>query len=263
MKNIFILLVLFIGVMSCEKVIDIPLNEADKRVVIEAVCNDRVGESKILLSKSGSIYEESVFDKINDAIITVTDENGLVTTFIEDGTSTGVYGHPTFKTEPNQVYKLNVTIGVDVYTAQSVTKTFVPLSIVYYQKEPSSPFVQTDNDSIYTVFFSYLDNMTDENYYRVKVTKNGILDSYLYVVDDKLYNGESYVQPLFANAFDQADTCFIEFLNIDKANYTYFTSKEAGSDGSATPANPVSNIEGGALGYFGAYLTDTVTVILP
>tara|TARA_B100000809_G_scaffold125117_1_gene123375 strand:- start:386 stop:1177 length:792 start_codon:yes stop_codon:yes gene_type:complete len=263
MKNIFILLVFIIGVVSCEKVIDIPLNEADKKVVIEAVCNDRAGESKILLSKSGSIYEESVFEKINDAVITITDKNGIVTTFIEDGTSTGVYGHPAFETEPDQVYSLSVTIGEEVYTATSVTKTFVPLSLVYYQKEPSSPFIQTDNDSVYTVSFAYTDNAIDENYYRIKVTKNGVLDSYLYVIDDKLYNGEDYIQPLFANAFDQGDICFLEFLNMDKANYTYFTSKEAGSDGSATPANPVSNIEGGALGYFGAYLTDTVTVILP
>jgi hypothetical protein len=263
MKNIIVLLVLFLGVVSCEKVIEIPLNESDKKVVIEAICNDRVGESKVLLSKSGSVYEQSVFDKINDAVVTVTDKNGVVTTFLEDGTSTGVYVHPTFVTEPNQVYNLSVVVGEEVFVAQSVTNTFVPLSLVYYEKGPSSPFAPSENDSVYTVFFAYTDNVVDENYYRIKASKNGEPGSNLYIVDDKLYNGEDYVQPFFADAFDEGDTCFVEFLNIDKANYTYFASKQSGSDGSATPANPVTNIEGGALGYFGAYLTDTVTVVLP
>lgn len=245
MKNVIIILSIVLGGVSCEKVIDIPLNEADKKVVIEAVCNDREGESTVLLSKSGSVYEESVFDKINDAVVTVTDKNGVVSTFVEDGTLNGVYAHPTFKTEPNQVYSLNVTIGEDVYTSQSTTSNLVPLSLVYYEKGPSSPFAPSENDSVYTVFFAFTDNVADENYYRIKVSKNGRQSRNLYIVDDKLYNGEDYIQPFFADAFDEEDTCFVEFLNMDKANYTYFTSKQSGSDGSATPANPVTNIEGG------------------
>jgi hypothetical protein len=263
MKNTFIILTLVLGLFSCEKVIDIPLNEADRKVVIEAVCNDRAGESKVLLSVSGSIYAESTFDKINNAIVTVTDKDGVVSVFLEDGTSNGVYINPTFATEPGQVYDLNVLVDQDTYTAQSITNTYVPFSSVTYDKGPSSPFVQTDKDSIYTIFFAYTDNAIDENYYRVKVSKNEKLSSTLYILDDKLYNGEDYEQPLFAESFDDGDTCFVELLNMDKANYTYFASKQSGSDGSATPANPVSNIEGGALGYFGAYLTDTVTIILP
>lgn len=263
MKKVLILLSVVFVAFSCEKVIDIPLNESDKKIVVEAVCVDRIGESKVLLSKTGSVYEQSVFDKINNATVTITDKNGVVTTFVEDGTSEGVYTHPTFVTEPNQVYDLKVVTEDDVFLAQSETKTFVPLGAVFYQKEPTSPFIQSDKDSIYSVYFSIVDNALEENHYRIKVTKNGKASSYLYIVEDQLFNGEEYVQPLFANSFDDNDTCFIEFLNIDKANYTYLTSKDVGQDGSATPANPVSNIEGGALGYFGAYLSDTVTVILP
>jgi hypothetical protein len=53
---------------------------------------------------------------------------------------------------------------------------------------------------------------------------------------------------------------------MDKPNYNYFFSLENASDGgpfSATPANPVTNIDNGALGYFGAYLKDTVGLIVP
>ena len=55
-------------------------------------------------------------------------------------------------------------------------------------------------------------------------------------------------------------------VNIDKANYTYFYSLANTTNGgpfSATPANPVSNIDNGGLGYFGAYLKDTISIVIP
>ena len=45
--------------------------------------------------------------------------------------------------------------------------------------------------------------------------------------------------------------------SIDKANYTYWYSMRTGggqgSGNAAAPSNPISNIEGGALGYFSAH----------
>jgi len=46
----------------------------------------------------------------------------------------------------------------------------------------------------------------------------------------------------------------IELHSIDPGVYKYWYSLDQGADGgsSASPANPVSNISGGALGYFSA-----------
>jgi hypothetical protein len=55
-------------------------------------------------------------------------------------------------------------------------------------------------------------------------------------------------------------------LGIDEAVYKYWYSLHFnGGDGGniATPANPVTNISGGALGYFSAQTVDRKTVIAP
>jgi hypothetical protein len=60
----------------------------------------------------------------------------------------------------------------------------------------------------------------------------------------------------------------VSLLSIDKATYDYFRtlSNILASDRSPTslsPANPSTNIHGGALGYFAAYAIDTKKIVLP
>ena len=45
------------GFYSCEKVIEIPLNDADRKVVVEAVFKDEPGSNYVILSKTGFVYE--------------------------------------------------------------------------------------------------------------------------------------------------------------------------------------------------------------
>lgn len=50
---------------------------------------------------------------------------------------------------------------------------------------------------------------------------------------------------------------------VDKAVNLYFVSMSQTNGESATPANPVSNIAGGALGYFSAYTKQIKKVKIP
>jgi hypothetical protein len=53
---------------------------------------------------------------------------------------------------------------------------------------------------------------------------------------------------------------------IDKGAYDYFYSLDqitSTNGNSATPANPVSNISGGALGYFSAHTVRKATAVIP
>jgi len=55
-------------------------------------------------------------------------------------------------------------------------------------------------------------------------------------------------------------------LNIDYPVYKYFFSLEnsaTGENQSATPANPVSNIKGGALGYFSVQTIQSREIKVP
>jgi hypothetical protein len=58
------------------------------------------------------------------------------------------------------------------------------------------------------------------------------------------------------------DSVTIEMHCIDKPVYDYYYSL-GNRDNSATPANPVSNIVGGALGYFSAHTVRKTTAVVP
>lgn len=57
----------------------------------------------------------------------------------------------------------------------------------------------------------------------------------------------------------------VEMHSIEASVYTYLSSlfNANGSADGAAPANPVSNISGGALGFFSAHTVERKTIIIP
>jgi hypothetical protein len=264
---------LVVTVFSCQKILtedDLPLNETAQKTVIEGSLTNLAGESYILLSKTATLYGQNIFDKVNNGTVTVTDEDGVQTVFIEDGSATGKYTHSSFVTTPNNTYLLQVNIDGEDYSATSSTKSPTPINYLFSVKIPNLGFSPgggetQDNDSINILYMSYLDNSDEQNYYRFNAFTNGEKSETLDITDDQLNNGQ-LIDKIFFDSYSSEDTVLVELLSTDKANYTYFYSLANASDGgpfSATPANPVSNIDNGGLGYFGAYLKDTMSIIIP
>jgi hypothetical protein len=54
------ILFLFITATSCEKVIELDLNEAEKKIVVEAILKDNPGDNKILLSYTSAVYTDQL-----------------------------------------------------------------------------------------------------------------------------------------------------------------------------------------------------------
>lgn len=254
---------LLFSAYSCQKVIDIPIEETGQKVVIEASTSNLLGDSYVLLSRTIDLYGPSIFEKVNNGTVKIKDKNGTEVSFIEDGTNTGRYTHPTFVVTPNNEYTLSVIIDDTEYSAISSTQSQVLINEAYAFKDINfNPAIKTD--SAYYLSAAYSDNADEINYYRIISYTNGERTSEN-LFDDKILNGQT-VDGIIDVQRDTALTVIIEMINMDKANFNYFYSLANASDGgpfSATPANPVTNISNGALGYFGAYLKDTVNLILP
>ena len=269
MKRAFLhtILIAVVGLAaSCEKVIDIPLNEADQQVVVEAVGRSFLGESYVLLSKTGTVYDDTGFEKRSGATVTVTDKDGVETTFTEDPLQLGRYVAPTFQTTANNSYDLRVVLSDgEVLTASSTTNSIPVLDSLSFIQQ-NGGFGGFTDDTTFLVFYSFTDNGAEENFYRIRAWVNGEADNNYYIGNDVLGNGKPTTAPLFATESESKDTVYVELLSIDEDTYTYMlTLSNNISQGafSATPANPVSNIEGGGIGYFGAYTIDTATIIMP
>jgi len=252
---------------SCQKVINVDIKNAEKKYVIEAVVTDEPGASKVLLSTTKNISETNVFPVISGATITVTDGAGNSTLFTE--TTAGNYTAPSFTGIPGRTYSLEVKINGEILTAKSIMPQKINLDTIFisdellfgetrklvniaYQDPPgkgqSYRYVQYINGNKTKPIFTNNDDYSDGKYVETKLW---------YLVDDD-ENPEEEIK--------SGDTVKLDMLCIDNVVYKYWYSvfqSATGNSQSASPANPVTNISGGALGYFSAHTIQTKTVVVP
>ncbi len=245
---------------SCEKVIDLELNDAEKKIVVEAVLKDNPGDNKILLSYTSAVYTDQNFNKISGAAVSVTDKDGNVFTFPEDPVIPGYYHNPTFTVMPNNDYTLNVNVNGEIITStcHSYAKPAID-SIIWYP----SPFTLPSEDTVYMVEYFSVDNVNEVNHYRLRIWINSEEQTdFYYIGNDDLINGQAYNAPFFGADAHKNDTVKIELIALDKPNYTYLYTLSSNASNSTAPANPTSNLTGNAIGYFGAFSTDTMSVVI-
>ena len=255
------LIAVFTIVVSCEKVIDIPLNEGDRRIVLEAVGKSLEGESYVLLSKtiSSSGSSEGI-ERLSGAVVEITDEVGGVFLFEEDPENVGRYSHSTFYGLPNMRY--DIKVGYQDVELKSNTRTItIPQIDSLFVYQDVGVLGDTTNVLIYTV----ADNPLEKNYYRFVLWVNGERNDIIFIETDDLGNGETYTSPFFGIEFDSGDEVYAELWSMDKERYDYFSALYTNlnqSPFSAAPSDLPSNIENG-IGYFGVFMVDTMSILIP
>lgn len=259
-KLILITILVTSSFVSCEKVINLELQNAEPRIVVEAVLKDSPGDNKILLSYTSAVYTDQNFDKISNATVKVFDQNDNEFIFTEDPIIKGFYHNPTFAVQPESDYTLVIYVEDETLTStgHAFAKPGID-SMIYYP----SPFSFSTTDSVFMVEYFSVDNVNEANHYRLRIWINGVEQKeFLYIGNDDFINGQSYNAPFFGADARIGDTVNIELISMDKANYTYLYQLSANESNETAPANPTSNIVGNAIGYFGAFTTDTMSIII-
>ena len=254
---------LFAGLLilnSCEDVIELDLDDAEQRIVLESLITDQEAPFQIAISKSGSFYAESSFDKVSGASVQLKDDLGESYTFEE--VAPGIYESAT-----NQVGKIGRTYTFSVnaentnFTAVSTMKTAVEIDSVLFDE-----FSFGGQGGIFASV-QFKDVPGEDNYYLVKGFLNGSTTrSAFSVTSDSQVDGQSTGLGLRNLELDSGDQLRIELHSIDKGVYDYFRSLESteGQGLSAdVPYNPLSNWDNEALGYFSAASIREVEVIVP
>lgn len=265
-RNFAILFIAVAGAFlsSCEKVIEYNLDSSEAVVVIEATITSNKEPFTVLVSKTTPYFGATTTSQVSGAKVSVRAENGKQKYFTEQ--SPGVYKLEKANAFTNNWYVVEVEYEGVTYSARSYLNDFVPIvdfSISYF--DGFGVF-----DSGYKINSFIRDPAGVENYYRLKMYVNGKTvndEGEIDIYSDKLFDGK--VIGLVQNSsvvFDKNDTVVVELQAIDKATYDYFSTLEsiAGIEivQSASPSNPVSNFNNGALGYFSAYSFDRRTVVI-
>jgi Domain of unknown function (DUF4249) len=260
MKYITIIALACVLLTGCEKVIEIDLNDADKKYVVEAFLSNQNQGAEVRLSRTTSFSSNNAFNGISGAQISLTNNLGNSYTFTETGT--GIYKTAAFSGMPGVTYNIAVTIGGQTFTASSAMPQPVTLDSAY-----TEIFAAGADDQI-NVVPVYNDPAGIANQYRFRLWVNGVEEDNTYAYDDLLSDGRRVTRPLFNNDSDikTGDQVTVQMQCIDRPIYTYWysLSQQAANNpgGGATPANPVSNFSGGCLGYFSAHTVSSRSFIV-
>jgi hypothetical protein len=248
---------------SCEKVIDLTLNDNTLKYVIEGTITNEPRVCQVLISQTKDFKDDNQFKGVSGAVVTI-ESNGIVTTLSE--ISNGVYSSTQINGAPGQTFHLTVRVNGEVFTASSTMPDMVPF--LDFTLKPS------DYDTTRTTpMVKFRDVAGIANYYWFQQYVNDQIQSQYTVLNDEFTNGqevnayltfENTTKDLSKN-FKRGDRLTAEMHCVDAPVYTYLfsLSNANGSDEGAAPSNPLSNINGGALGFFSAHTVQRKTIVLP
>jgi hypothetical protein len=258
-KSIFILVCSVAVFSSCKKVIQLDLKESDRKIVIEGGISDASAINTIQLTKSLNFTESNVFPGVSGAEVKITDDLGNAETLKE--TSAGIYQTATLKGVQGRTYYLSVIAEGRTYTAQSTMPFKVNFDSLLFKK-----VLEFGKDSSNYVMPWFQDPAGIKNYYRFLRYVNGIKLNGCVSENDYPYDGLYHTFQLFDTGLKlhDNDSLMIEMQCVDRAVSLYFTSKQQTTDEqTGAPANPATNMTGGALGYFSAYTSQTKKIRIP
>jgi hypothetical protein len=270
MNKLFFMGLICLTLVSCEKEIQIDLNSAEPKLVVEAYLSDQSDTATVTLTRTVNFSDPSTYPAISDAIVVITDLEG--NTWNCTQSTPGTYQNTNLRGKIGQKYFLSITTADgQKYTAESTLPAPVMLDKIDFRELAFGPPGGGGGDSVsFALIPRYFDPADAQNNYRFIQTVNGERDLSIQVKNDNIFDGRVNEQPLFSVDVEiySGDIVTLEMMCIDKGAYDYFFSLSQylstnGPNAAGVPANPVSNISNGALGYFSAFSFQKRTVVVP
>ncbi len=265
MKKIFYIIIASFLVYSCTEVVDIPLDTASPRLVIEASINWQKGtfgtDQKIKLSTTTDFYTNTI-PAVSNAVVTVKNSTNVIFNFIETP-NTGIYICSNFAPVLNETYNLTIISNGKTYTATEVLKPVAP--ILDFTQE----LIQGFGGEVINVKTNYIDPAATEDFYLFNYKTPNTVKTDAYVSDDKFYNGNAFFSNVFDDNLKIGDLIVVSHSGISRQYYEYLNIllNLAGNQGGGGPfqAPPVTvrgnilnttNSEEFPFGYFNLSETD-------
>jgi len=243
----FVLTILLIAVLltSCEKVIQLDLNTTIPQLVIQGDIYDEPGPYVINISRTVNFDQPNIYPPVTNASVTISDNEGQSEELTQ--ATPGNYVTSSLKGIIGNTYTLKVTIDEKTYTSSSTMPEAVEIDTVYLKKSvfggnliALNLFNPPNRDNFYQVI--HLVNGKQIPGFSVFADNSTQLESISYS-----FMTTSATPPLVAG-----DSINVWLECIDHGVFEYFRTANKDVRRSTSPANPVSNITNGALGYFNA-----------
>ena len=232
MKKIITLLLVFSFLTNCEDVIDVDLNTAPPRLVIDASINwfknTSGNEQSIRLSLTAPFFDDSV-PPANGAIVQVSDSNNTIFNFIEEGT-TGIYRNNNFTPVIDETYTLTVVYEGETYTGTETLKSVVSIDFVEQEDEGGFSGEDIELKAFYT------DPANIENFYFFEFISDIPTVPTLEVYEDRFTDGNQIFGFYTEEDLEAGDLVTIRNYGVSQRFYEFmFVLLQQGSEESGGP----------------------------
>ena len=265
-RNWIVFLALFVFISSCEEVVVVDLEEAEKRIVIDASIKWKKGtdgnEQKIKISKTRGFYETDPIP-VTDANVTITTSDADVFEFVNDDENPGTYITEQFEPVIGQEYQLNIQAEGQNFQATEVLKSVVPIDSITQRNDAGFGGDEIEIKTHYT------DPAGIENFYLFNYQVSFIQIPTLEIFDDEFNDGN----PIFST-YQEEDLKAGEIVNIQMQgisrqyyDYLFLLLNQIGDSGGPFQTRPATvrgniinttNEQNFPFGYFSLSEVDTL-----
>lgn len=217
---------------NCEDVIDVNLNNAEPRLVIEAsinyLKNTTGNEQNIKLTLSAPFFND-VVPPATDATVQILDAHGNTFNFIESE-NTGIYYNDNFLPVINDTYTLVINYNDEIYTATETLMSVVPIDYVEQNNEGGFSGEDIELKAYYT------DPLGIDNYYFFEFISDIPVIPSLSVYDDTFTDGNEIFGFYTEEDLESGDIVTIRNYGVSSQFYDYmFILLQQGGDSGGGP----------------------------
>ncbi|MBC3759893.1 DUF4249 domain-containing protein [Hyunsoonleella sp. SJ7] len=215
------LILFFVGLTSCEDVIDVDVPTSAPRLVIEASLDwekGTTGNNQVVkLSTSTPYFENSTNPTVTGASVKVTNNNSSAAyTFVDQ--NDGTYTISNFVPVINDSYTLEVEYNGEMYRATETLKSVSPIKRVEQSLEGGF------DDEVLDVSIFWDDPADEENFYLIKFIEQGDLVPEFEDYPDEFVNGNE-LDTFFEKDEDENDGQG-QFMPGDVVEFTLYGISE-------------------------------------
>lgn len=240
--NIILIVIMTAFFTSCEEVVNVNLDTAPPRLVIEAAINWQKGtdgsEQTIKLTTTTGFYSSEI-PTVAGATVYIRNSSGTIFDFIEVP-GTGKYVCTDFIPVLNETYYLTVVSNGNTYTASETLNPVAPITQIVQNNEGGI----TGQDIEVRAYFD--DPAGEINFYLYEYSSTIQARSDFYVDDDSRFNGNQFFSLSQSEDYKPGDVIRITHYGISQSYYNYMNIvvSLAGQTGGGPFQSPPATIRG-------------------
>ena len=243
-RQSFTLSCLLLLISSCEEKMDLDLNKAAARVVIDAQLSDASSVQRIRISHSVGFDDPINTSGIKGATVSVKDNENRLYSFQYE--KDGYYIHRNFKPVAGRIYTLNVAVQKQQYSSSCQMPAYVAVDSTGISEK------SLNGKTYFFATLTFKDPAKVANYYSYTLSINGGPFRFANAQSDQFNDGlkvTHYISDLETDLFS-GDEVVVRRYCVDEKTYRYWNEYQNNNLSNAAPSNPKSNISNNALGYF-------------